>query len=245
MTSLHEKIAKLLRLADDAGATEAERLNAAGKAQNLMLKYAIQELDLEPEQRTDVTHADRVFRGPHEWAIRWRGSLLHSIAKANRCRTYRVGAKSNATTHHSRVIGTPDDIRFVLSLYDWLAPWIESEAQRELTAAWQLGEPGTKTNAQRAKWRASFAFGAAGRIGERLQEQADAHAAEQVRGTDLVLHTEARNESYLTGTLGVTLVNRPAARIYADAHFSGRDAGDRADLRPDSRVGASEQGQLA
>lgn len=129
-----DKIRKLLALANDPGATEAERLLAAERAQDFMLRHNIAELELEQstgdrpefvEDRGDVIEGQANF---------WQGDLAYSIGRA-------VGdvegfyVPISRTKRRQVLFGRADSIAFVRELVDYLTPFLQIECDAALIKA--------------------------------------------------------------------------------------------------------------
>ena len=88
-----KKVRKLLALAEGK-ANEHESANALAQAQRLMDEYKIEQaLIEEPETETTIEEELRVWEDPIDRmggskAVRWKGALASSIAKANGCYIY-------------------------------------------------------------------------------------------------------------------------------------------------------------
>lgn len=130
-TSLHDKLAKILRLAERA-ATEGERQAALARAQALAFKHNLDlsAVNLEESETTKV--------GQHvvgETDAEWQMNLWNSLAIANFCRVYFMGDKRSARIV---VVGRPHNVEVVKSMYAYLQPQMEQEAMREVSRRGQL-----------------------------------------------------------------------------------------------------------
>jgi hypothetical protein len=78
-----ERIRKLLRLAEDAGATEAEAAAALERANALLIRHNL------TMDAIAVASGEQPAVGEHQirtgWAGSWRGSLLGILARHNLC----------------------------------------------------------------------------------------------------------------------------------------------------------------
>jgi len=124
-----ERIRKLLRLAEDAGATEAEAASALERASALLLRH-----NLTMDQVT-VTSADTpsVTKQPIRtgWAGSWRGTLLAILARHNLCSPL-VSRQGKVDT--VIVVGRPANVQATHALYDWIAAQLERFGLEEWSA---------------------------------------------------------------------------------------------------------------
>jgi hypothetical protein len=156
---LLRKVRALLAKAESTDfAAESEALTA--KAQDLITRHALDGLDLEPDQRTEVRSRRIPLDAPYASA---KAILLSRIAAANRCQSVQC-----TFTQTSTVIGVPADLSAVEMLYTSLL----TQATRAMLSAGsvedRLGRNRTKS------FRRSFLLGFAQRIGQRLSEATSA-----------------------------------------------------------------------
>ncbi len=115
-----ERIRKLLRLAEDAGATDAEAASALERASALLLRH-----NLTMDQVT-VTGGDvlPVTEQPIRtgWAGSWRGTLLGILARHNLCSPH-VSRQGKVDT--VVVVGRQANVQATHALYDWIAAQLE------------------------------------------------------------------------------------------------------------------------
>lgn len=234
--SIIDKISKLLRLAsEDGGAGEHERSAAMARAQALMEKHRIEVAEVEATTGRDAEGVERFFvdvgGDPSVKRHRWKSSLFHGIAESNDVKMYRATTEKKVA-----LVGRPSDVQYVRSLYAWLLPQLESEANAALHVAWTEDylQQYLNTGARRDAWRVEFLMGAVAIVAQRLRE---ARAAAYRGGSDLVVARGAANERHLQ-ELGVSLKKGRRQTIKnAEAYGNGVEAGARADLRFDRRVG--------
>lgn len=129
-----EKVRKLLALANDPGATEAERLLAAQRAQEFMLRHNIAELELEQSsgQRTEFAE-DRgdVIEGQANF---WQGDLAYEIGRAlGDVEGFYVPI--SRTKRRQVLFGRPDSIAFARELVSYLTPFLQIECEAALIKA--------------------------------------------------------------------------------------------------------------
>lgn len=123
MDKLKEKIAKLLRQAEDVAGTPEEAVFHA-KAFELMAKYGIEEAQVDAaKQGLDVSD----LRDAIKWTVRIQGSyasaqmlLLHNLALALHSKT--VYVKSYDGTYSMFVYGVPTHIERIKVLWEILQP---------------------------------------------------------------------------------------------------------------------------
>ena len=124
-----ERIRKLLRLAEDAGATEAEAASALERANALLIRHNLttDSIAVSAGDKPVVTE-DRIRTG---WAGSWRGSLVGILARHNLC--------SPSISRQGRVdtvvlVGRPANMQATLAMFDWIAAQLERFTQQEWVA---------------------------------------------------------------------------------------------------------------
>lgn len=130
--NLHEKIAKILRLAENAG-TEGERDAAVSRAQALAFKYNLDlsTIDIE-EKDTNQVKNDNV--GIHE--TQWEHVLLHGIANVNFCRVYWIDYSRGKRSHY--LVGRPHNIDITNQMFGFISNQIRVRIANEVSARGQL-----------------------------------------------------------------------------------------------------------
>lgn len=96
-----DKVRKLLAVANDKGATEAEAMTAALMAQKLMAKYDIDILDVEEKKTAEEIGeevVDTTLKG--HFSTKWKTQLATTIARNFRCKVYTNG--SNTVVFYGR-----------------------------------------------------------------------------------------------------------------------------------------------
>jgi len=247
-----ERIRKLLRLAEDAGATEAEAASALERASALLLRHNL------TMDQVAVTGGDAlpVTEQPIHtgWAGSWRGTLLAILARHNLCSPL-VSRQGKVDT--VVVVGRPANVQATHALYDWIAAQLErfgleewsafNQEQREAVA----GSAGIPWCVECARpvvperplihgvtWKTAFYRGALLRIATRLsaqrkaqQQPPPAHPAasgEAGRVTALVLRTDQENADYIRQRYGEPRQGRARhvgyhAAAYQRGHERGAD----------------------
>jgi hypothetical protein len=224
-------VTRIQALLDKAESTtfpsEAEALVA--KAQELMARHAIDEAMLAGAagSRDEVDTTQIVVAPPYASA---KVSLVSAAAQANRCRV--VVSKGPSGTQHCTVVGFPEDLGHVRTLFTSLSV----QATRFLLHA-QV-PPGDAPR----RFRHAFLLAFGQRVGERLREaerQAtlDAQAERDERGVAagepsvaVVLASRAKQvDDHLARRFG-RLRTRSASVSSAAGWHGGRRAADRASL---------------
>lgn len=128
MTELHDKLKKILRLAE-GGATEGERDAAMAAAQNLAFKYNIdlQHIDLaEDDVRATITQSEKMELDT------WEGDLLVAIAKVNFCDVF-FFKRYKTIGRRYVVFGKTHNIDATMDLFEYLRFQLQTEANREVS----------------------------------------------------------------------------------------------------------------
>lgn len=171
---IRDIVRQLLRLSQDAGATEAERATAAAKAADLMQKYAIeveQDADTgEPVIRGDWVHGD--------WTEKWHEFVANGVAMIYGCRVVTgVGRADGRKTRKAQgafqFVGRPNDIEAAEETMRWLFEQIEAEWKNTLAIIRSQPVWGQMHESQRkeirCEMRETFKAGAGVRIFERAE----------------------------------------------------------------------------
>lgn len=264
-----DKIAKLLRKAENSAATPAEAEAFVTKAQELMTTYAITEellaraRGVNLEQREEIVEETIDYTGIYRQALYDIGS---AIAKANNCRclvsnlTYK---KPQTTRLH--VIGFKSDVDRVRMLDASLqiqAIGGMRKAEKDFLQSWMSGM-------QKYKSRRDFIFGFAHGLDQQLaranrRAEAEAAAQEEIRltgtGVDcpsahataeqsvtlVVRDKRERVQDWMDKTYGDSL--RSVSRRYSSgsgqARGMGHEAGKKADAGTRGKVGGHSKGAL-
>lgn len=104
-----ERIKKLMALADDRGATEAEAMAAALAAQKLIAEYDVEDWEIHAKDAEPVVK-ERAEETPRKW--RWK--LADVIGPAFRCRNYNSSCwdkKAGRYRQHMVFVGYKTDAR--------------------------------------------------------------------------------------------------------------------------------------
>jgi len=226
---LIEKVSKLMALAEDKGATPAEKKLAAEHAARIMLKYGLQERDIRVDNKT----AEKVIRHDYNIGPRaptWEGVLAVHITRlfdTRIVRSKRWDLENGKTVQNTYLvfIGLPKDVDVSVYFFQHLRRSV-----------------GNKTRQARTRNKSDFALGMTDRLNERMEEafRFRYQFAEEAGCTDLILVkdklvTEAMAEMFGKLRKGgrITLRNR-------EAYMSGRKEGDKVNIsRPIAHNGAA------
>ena len=151
-----EKIRKMLRLARDAGATEAEAATAMGMAQRLMLQHNIDNVE-------EVVEQVAIQGDWHNYEIdkRWQQLLLLAIAKLYNCRSL--------MNRDGRVqfIGKASNVLVCADTLVWVTEQVNSLHKEALKA---FGNGRKLTKYEYRDFRLTFKEACANRIYQRVIE---------------------------------------------------------------------------
>lgn len=156
-----EKVAKLLALAEGKGTTPEEAATAAATAQRLMLRYRIEQADVDevtnddPMESTEYTPSN-YYDGFRYDSQRWEIALFFMIAAATGCYGFTMGRRAHARL---TLVGRRGDLEVSRYLWGYLTREIR-RLQKEQTRGWSQTQKG------------HFALGAAHIIGTILKVQA-------------------------------------------------------------------------
>ena len=104
-----ERIKKLMALADDRGATEAEAMTAALAAQKLIAEYDVEDWEIHAKDAEPIVEEEAA-----ETPRRWRWQLASVIGSAFRCRYYnrpRWNSDKRRYCQHITFVGYQTDAR--------------------------------------------------------------------------------------------------------------------------------------
>lgn len=223
------RIEKLLKMAEDAGATEAERDLFQAKALELMERHRIDRSavggHLDDNDKIEDRKIATVPAGAYSRA--WV-SLAHHIGSALDCHSYFMSPRNiytGRTETQIWLVGFSSDLDLAKTLYDRLSTDCEARAAAEVASS-----PG-----QTLSLRRSFILGYAKVIGQRLaaakqtaRTEAEAEGVD-VRSTDLVLVDRAQqvNDEYQRRNYRQA---SPMAAVSSSGYVKGAAAGRQADL---------------
>lgn len=220
-----QRIQALLAQAESTN-HEEEAATFLAKAQELMLRFAIDEAELaqkDPERKTRPIMRTIDF-GKFGAGVKAKRQLITGIAYVNRCKVW---------LHHGRkflsVAGFEEDVEFVEMLFGSVLVQMEAAC----TTALRTEKP---DGVNSTSFRTSFMYAYTNRVVHRLQEAqriAEQHEREHNQaGTALVLRDrKAEVDRYVEGRVG-KLRKGAGARHQGSAHgaMSGDAHGRRADV---------------
>lgn len=151
-----EKIRKMLRLARDKGASEAEAASAMAMAQRLMMRYNIDNVEEKVEQIA--------IRGDwknYEVDKKWQQMLLSAVAKLYNCRS--IFTRSGAV----QFVGKPASVLVCADTLQWVTDQVNDLHKQALKA---FRGDGRLTKFQYRDFRLTFKEACALRIWHRVNE---------------------------------------------------------------------------
>jgi hypothetical protein len=213
-----DKIAKLLELADETrGGTPAERENATKRAHEMMLKYNVEQAEIDGRSAEGEVGEDshEISGTQDEWKVRL------PILLGEAC--FVGGYYQPLARFRWRVIlvGRAENIAFVRTLCDQLIPWLESEAALAFTYAKEGG------NVKPRSFKRAFFHAATVTILARLKAEREEVTG---NGMELVRTEDAANAKYIEDTAGNIKTEELRGYSSVAGRYSGQEAGLRADL---------------
>lgn len=192
-TKIVARIQKLLSLATSDNVNEAE--NAAAKAQDLLIKYNVEqaELDSHIDSKSEKVIETRTQGKAKYSKIAWYNSLAWRVGKANLCEVIQSGSGLIW-------IGKPTNIEIAQYIFDNLV----SDLTRICEAEWEsahntelilkaLGKLYQVTHGK--TWKNNFYHGANQSISQRLNANLTL-LKEEPKVTDMVVHNDAEINEY-------------------------------------------------
>jgi hypothetical protein len=233
-SSIEEKIRALLRLANDAGASEHEASLAMERAHALLLKHNLDMVEVEAGADGETqTVVNEEF--DYKYANRWRPSLTNIVAQHNYCRVI-------ATGRTMRVIGRPHNVAATKAMSLWLMGQVaDLTHERWGIEALVLDQVDEGTWEQ--DWKDGFAFGIITRLKERLAEQKAFEEGRDSNVRALVVDLGAENNNFVKQAYPGGLVNR-TVRFNGAAYNVGVTAADGVSISPEGRQVGGERKRL-
>jgi hypothetical protein len=242
-TDIIAKVRKLLTLAGDRGATEAEAAAAAAAAQRLIERHHLDVAALDEAAAAEpppVEPVEQAALDPEDRArarVRWRGTLASACAASQGCRVVWWGPRL-------MVVGVPSRAASVRYLYAYLSRAVEALAE---------GAAQGRGRAYAHAWR----VGCAARLAERVRAEADTartqaraetQATAYARGGEAAIVRVAaaiardddareRTDAYMR-SMHLRAGRAAAAPRSASGYAAGRAAGDRVRLASGPALGA-------
>lgn len=134
-----DKVRKMLALAaEDSGASEAERMLAAQRAQEFMFRHNLDALEIEADEGSgpEFGRDEELIVG---MANHWRGRLLASIGRQVNVHVHFRGGRDRKRRTYV-MVGRPDQVAFVRELANYLIPYLELECEAALRQAIAEGQ---------------------------------------------------------------------------------------------------------
>lgn len=214
--SIVEKIQKLLRLAQSSNPNEAAL--AAAKAQELMVKYAVEEADLAQRQgnKAEPIEVERFNLGYKRIPL-WLPILAQAISKSFFCRMFYYKYCGDIA-----IVGRKTDREIMRATFDYLRYELERMCEKDF-AAYSGGAHG-KT------WKASFYRGACDTISTRLSENMK-KLSDDNAGTAIVLVNRAKDvDEYVEENIQTRKSQSVRRKVSAEGYYSGVAAGNKVGL---------------
>jgi hypothetical protein len=235
---LISRVGKLLALANDEGATEAEKTSAAHHAAKLMYKYGIEEseVSLEDDNGPVMAEEEILQTGTDGKRQRWVSELAYVIAKTFDCqvmntRRYRKIDEVKGMYWFLHFVGLKSDVEVTTYFYKFL-----SRTVRRKTEAHPYGT------------RRDFAFGMIAKLEDRLTEafKFRYQFAEEAGTTDLIVVKDALVEDKMKNLFPRAKDDSRIKLRNRDAYFAGQKAGEKVNIsRPIEGNNAPKQERLA
>lgn len=157
-----EKIRKLLRLARDAGATEAEAATAMAMAQKLMLQHDIDNVEEVVEQL--AMRGDWQKMDPN--ATKWQRVLAQAVAKLYNCRTMISGSGKYM---HIQFVGKASHVLVCADTLQWIIEQV-NDLHKQALVAFRDKLGGSLSKYHYRDFRHTFKEACAMRIYQRAEE---------------------------------------------------------------------------
>lgn len=157
MDKILEKIRKLLNITTANGATPEEAANAAARAQEIMVKYAIEESELiKSGQKADEKVETKPIGLKGQRINRWKALLAYVFAPSFFCRSFFTPGGD------IWVVGRATDREILIATWECLV----YEIQKMAAAEWEKQKRFTEVHGKR--WKDSFYQGVCAVINQRL-----------------------------------------------------------------------------
>lgn len=220
-----KKVQKLLKLANNAGATEGERDNALRMAHKFLAKHNLDMSDIESANKDDKKKASGEPREENVatfYGRPWARNVCSTIAKLFFC-YYLYTSHKKATQVRHYFIGRKSNTVTAALMAEFVVRSIMREGNRQ-----------KREEHQGNAWLRTFCWGAAGRIGERvdsLMKSQDESQKGAEAGTALVLasyyQTERKENELMVAALYPKLGKGRGGKGHqgGDAYSRGRSYG--------------------
>ncbi|KKK73281.1 hypothetical protein LCGC14_2895390 [marine sediment metagenome] len=183
---IEERIRALLRLGNDAGATEAEASLAMERAHDLLVKHNLDMATVEADIGDEVMSVvDEEF--DYRYSGRWRPSLANVVAKHNYCRVVNIGSNK------LQVIGRPHNVAATKEMSRWLMGQVADLTQER----WGIeGSLGKVNDTREQDWKDGFAYGIIVRLSERLKKQRAQEEGQHDNVRALIINLASENDDF-------------------------------------------------
>lgn len=236
---IKDKIQKLLALSKSDNQHEAEL--AASMAQDLMVKYAIEESELNPDDRVnskinDPMSTDKVGLNTAR-VPRWIASLSLAIAKSMFCQCYYVPGID------VYIVGRKSHREAFFVIFNRIRTDLERMADRSFVN-YQIHNRESSVHGK--TWKKSFFLGAVSAIRARLQTDLKKLVNDN-SGVALVVADKEKEVSDYIAQIGMNLRNTKTAatRLNADAYQNGYNVGNSMDISGQSNNRLALNGRAA
>lgn len=216
------KVQKLIDKADDPGCSEAEAEAFRSKAEELILKHAIEQAELERlsgSRTEDPINKYITITEGHKHIRQQLGDMFSTIARYNRCRVVFHGYNYSDGPLYATIVGFPTDIDFCEMLYASLLLEISRNIQPTADLALTYEQNLVKLKEAGMKW--ADIYGELNRIGQMDRPFTRNVAVKFTKDYTRICEREGRDrmyvqpathqKSWMEGFLG-----RITTRIYED-----------------------------
>lgn len=221
-----DRIRKILAMAEDAGATEAERDAFNGKAAEMIARYGIDRAMLAATGQQTDTVADRIIDVPAPFA-RDKADLLTGIAQVLRCEVVnKTRRRDGRTTIHRHLFGMASDLDRVDVLYTSLLVQAAHGMAVAEIPSWE------NPAAYKRSWLAGFTDAVVLRLYD-AEQRAEENVDQATTGGPSVALVLADRSTLVKSALEETYPKLPKAKLRllrGSGDLDGWHAGERADL---------------
>ncbi|KKN33846.1 hypothetical protein LCGC14_0799800 [marine sediment metagenome] len=231
-SSVEEKIRALLRLANDAGASEHEASLAMERAHELLLKHNLDMMEVEAGEDDEVQQVvEEEF--DYRYADRWRPSLVNVVAKHNYCRVINRSKRGSL-----QVIGRTHNVVATKEMSRWLMGQVADLTRERWGIEANVLEQTGDTREQ--DWKDGFAYGIITRLKERLAEQKAMEEGRDSNVRALVVDLSSETNSFINRAYPGGLTSR-TVRFDGAAYNVGVRAADGVSISPEGRQVGGER----
>lgn len=211
---LVDRIRKLLNKAEGT-TNEHEAAAFMAKAQLLMAQHAIEEHELDPQERSEGITTVTVHIPKSTPGTQAERLLLQSAAKANRCVSWFLSGSSA-----NPVVGFESDVEFTVMLYKSLSTQMASAFMRTPRG---LGVHGRT-------WRTSFCNGYANEVSDRLMAAIREEQSQHLSESNALALRDRKRQVMMHESVPQNLRKSSTPTRSRDAFSAGKRQGRNADL---------------